>query len=139
MAACLVGGLTKTAEGPVVYDPDKCIGCRYCMLACPFHVPRYEWDSTAPLMRKCSMCFERLLEGGQPACVEACPNDAMLFGEREDLLRRAHAMIRLRARPVLAPGLGRARVWRDVGAVRLRRGPVRHRLARRVGAADTGT
>ena len=105
VAACLVGGLTKSELGPVVYDPGKCIGCRYCMLACPFHVPRYEWDSTTPLMSKCSMCFDRLREGRQPACVEACPNDVMIFGEREDLLRRAHAMIRLE------PGRYLPRVW----------------------------
>jgi formate dehydrogenase iron-sulfur subunit len=94
VAACLVGGLTKTDEGPVVYDPDKCIGCRYCMLACPFHVPRYEWDSTAPLMRKCSMCFDRLADGEPPACVQACPNEAMLLGEREELLLQAHDTIK---------------------------------------------
>jgi Fe-S-cluster-containing dehydrogenase component len=94
VSACLVGGLSKTADGPVVYDPDKCIGCRYCMLACPFHVPRYEWDRTAPLMAKCSMCFERLGQGKLPACVEACPNEAMLFGERDELLSRAHELIR---------------------------------------------
>jgi len=105
VAACLVGGLSKTAEGPVVYDPDKCIGCRYCMLACPFHVPRYEWDCTAPLMQKCSMCFERLERGELPACVQACPNEAMLFGEREELLARAHEKIRRN------PGRYVDRVW----------------------------
>ena len=93
VSACLVGGLTKTPEGPVVYDPDKCIGCRYCMLACPFHIPRYEWDATAPFMRKCAMCFQRQTDGLPPACVEACPNDALLFGDRDRLLREAHGMI----------------------------------------------
>ncbi len=93
VSACLVGGMTKTAEGPVVYDADKCIGCRDCMLACPFHIPRYEWDKTQPLVSKCMMCFERLHEGGIPACVEACPNQALLFGERDDLLRQAHDRI----------------------------------------------
>ena len=105
VAACLVGGLTKTELGPVVYDPDKCIGCRYCMLACPFHVPRYEWDRTAPLMSKCSLCFDRLREGERPACVEACPSEAMIFGEREELLDKAHAMLRLE------PGRYLPRVW----------------------------
>jgi Fe-S-cluster-containing dehydrogenase component len=93
VSACLVGGITKTPQGPVVYDPDKCIGCRYCMLACPFHVPRYEWSETAPFMVKCAMCFERLAEGGTPACVEACPNDALAFGPRDALLRAAHDRI----------------------------------------------
>ncbi len=105
VSACLVGGLTKTPEGPVVYDPEKCIGCRYCMLACPFHIPRYEWGSTVPFVRKCSLCFQRLQEGREPACVEACPEEALRFGERDDLLREAHRII--------AQGRGRYldRVW----------------------------
>ena len=94
VSACLVGGITKSPEGPVIYDPDKCIGCRYCMLACPFHVPRYEWDKTAPFMKKCAMCFDRLMEGKLPACVEACPQEALSFGEREDMLDIAHERIR---------------------------------------------
>ena len=77
VSACLVGAIRKTPEGPVVYDPDMCIGCRYCMLACPFHVPRYEWQETTPFVKKCSMCFDRLRDGGQPACVEACPEQAI--------------------------------------------------------------
>jgi formate dehydrogenase iron-sulfur subunit len=94
VSACLVGGLRKTAEGPVVYDPDKCIGCRYCMLACPFHVPRYEWSCVAPFMRKCDLCAERLGRGERPACVEACPHDALTFGARKELLEEARALIR---------------------------------------------
>jgi len=93
VSACLVGGITKTGQGPVVYDPDKCIGCRYCMLACPFHIPRYEWDSTHPYMVKCMMCFDRIKDGLLPACVEACPNQAMSFGSRDKLLKEAHARI----------------------------------------------
>jgi formate dehydrogenase iron-sulfur subunit len=103
--ACLVGGLTKTPDGPVVYDPDKCIGCRYCMLACPFSVPRYEWEETVPFMRKCDMCAGRLAEGGTPACVEACPNQALVFGERDELLELAHD--RLASRPAAY----RRQVW----------------------------
>jgi len=102
VSACLVGGISKTPEGPVVYDPDKCIGCRYCMLACPFHVPRYEWDATIPFMRKCDMCFERTLQGGKPACVEACPNQALVFGDRNDLLRRAHELVDAADSPYLS-------------------------------------
>jgi formate dehydrogenase iron-sulfur subunit len=93
VAACLVGGLTKIPEGPVIYDPAKCIGCRYCMLACPYHVPRYEWDRRLPLVTKCDMCRERLDRGRLPACVEACPHDALRFGDRRDLLAAAHATI----------------------------------------------
>jgi formate dehydrogenase iron-sulfur subunit len=93
VSACLVGGITKTPEGAVVYDPDKCIGCRYCMLACPFHIPRYDWGETNPLMKKCTMCFQRQAEGKVPACVDACPNEALRFGDRDELLREAHRLI----------------------------------------------
>lgn len=94
VSACLVGGIRKTPEGPVVYDPDKCIGCRYCMLACPFHVPRYEWQETRPFVKKCSLCADRLRDGRRPACVEACPERALEFGRRDELLRAAHDRIR---------------------------------------------
>jgi len=93
VSACLVGGLTKTPKGPVVYDSDKCIGCRYCMMACPFHIPRYEWNKTTPFVKKCDMCFRRLQHGEQPACVEACPKQALIFGQRDDLLRQARDRI----------------------------------------------
>ena len=105
VSACLVGAIQKTPEGPVVYDPDKCIGCRYCMLACPFHVPRYDWQDTMPFVKKCSMCLDRLREGGKPACVEACPNEALGFGQRADLLTEAWDRIRH------SPGLYLPRVW----------------------------
>jgi len=91
--ACLVGAITKTKEGPVIYDPSKCIGCRYCMLACPLSIPRYEWDKKLPYMKKCDMCFDRLREGKVPACVEACPNQVCVFGERDDLLRQARERV----------------------------------------------
>jgi formate dehydrogenase iron-sulfur subunit len=97
--ACLVGAIKKTPQGPVVYDADKCIGCRYCMLACPFSIPRYEWDKTLPFITKCSMCAERLAEGEVPACVEACPNEAIICGERDELLAEAHR--RIEAKPDL--------------------------------------
>jgi len=93
-AACPVGALTKTPEGPVLYDRAKCIGCRYCMLACPFHVPRYEWDETFPYMVKCDMCSDRLSRNQPPACVAACPQKALTFGDRDRLLSNARASIR---------------------------------------------
>ena len=104
-SACLVGALTKTAEGPVVYNRDKCIGCRYCMLACTFHVPRYEWEKTVPYMVKCDMCSDRLSQGRPPACVEACPEHALKFGDRAQLLGEARMLIRQN------PGRYRNRVW----------------------------
>jgi formate dehydrogenase iron-sulfur subunit len=97
VAACLVGGLAKAKEGPVVYDSSKCIGCRYCMLACPYHVPRYEWSETIPFVKKCHLCLERLGEGKAPACVEACPQQALTFGERDSLLEKARELVRRQA------------------------------------------
>jgi len=87
--ACPVGAIKKTPEGPVTYEPDKCMGCRYCMLACPIQIPRYEWDAKLPYMKKCDMCFDRIRDGGVPACVEACPHEACIFGERDEMLRVA--------------------------------------------------
>ncbi len=88
-SACPVAALHKTPEGPVVYEFDKCIGCRYCMIACPFSVPRYEWASTTPRVRKCEMCKHRTLEGRQTACAEACPTEATIFGDRTELIAQA--------------------------------------------------
>jgi formate dehydrogenase iron-sulfur subunit len=92
-SVCPVGGITKTAQGAVRYDGSKCIGCRYCMLACPFSVPKYEWTKLAPYLTKCDMCAERVLAGGQTLCSEACPTGATSFGSREDLLMEAHKRI----------------------------------------------
>lgn len=92
-AACIVGAFQKTESGPVVYDDRKCIGCRYCMVACPFSVPRYEWDKPLPLVQKCNMCADRVGAGGAPACAEACPTGATAFGERTELIREARARI----------------------------------------------
>lgn len=90
VSACIVGALQKTPEGPVIYDRDVCIGCRYCMIACPWEIPRYSWEDTVPYIQKCSMCYERCVdEGKPPACVEACPTKATIFGERDELIREA--------------------------------------------------
>jgi formate dehydrogenase iron-sulfur subunit len=88
-SACPVGALRKTESGPVVYDFDRCIGCRYCMVACPFSVPRYEWSSTTPRVRKCQMCPHRVSQGLPTACAEACEVGATVFGERSALLAEA--------------------------------------------------
>lgn len=92
--ACIVGAMQKTPEGPVIYDPDKCIGCRYCMIACPFEIPRYSWEDRVPFVQKCTLCAPRVLdEGKKPACVEACPTEATIFGEREALIEEARRRI----------------------------------------------
>jgi formate dehydrogenase iron-sulfur subunit len=93
VSVCPVGALTKHAEGPVLYDGQKCIGCRYCMQACPFRVPRYEWASTKPGIRKCIFCAPRLAKGLPTACAEACPTGATKFGDREELLAEAASRI----------------------------------------------
>jgi formate dehydrogenase iron-sulfur subunit len=96
-SVCPVGALKKTAAGPVTYDADKCIGCRYCIQACPFGVPKYEWTSLAPRVRKCGFCADRLAAGKQNACAEACPVGATIAGDRDALLKEARA--RLAAEP----------------------------------------
>jgi ferredoxin len=97
-SACPVKAIQKTEDGPVVYDPATCIGCRYCMLACPFSIPAYTYDNaTAPVIRKCSMCFKKVSrEGGLPACARICPVEAITFGKRNDLLALAHEKVRNR-------------------------------------------
>jgi formate dehydrogenase iron-sulfur subunit len=94
VSACPVGALVKTKLGPVTYDEDKCMGCRYCMVACPYGAPKYEWSKVLPRVQKCIMCSERVEAGKQTACAEACPVGATIFGERDELLLEAHKRIR---------------------------------------------
>lgn len=89
VSVCPVGALTKSETGPVAYDADKCIGCRYCLQACPYHVPKYEWSSTQPRIQKCKFCAARLAKGLQPACAEGCPTGATKFGARDEMLLEA--------------------------------------------------
>lgn len=92
-SACLVKALEKTREGPVVYHADRCIGCRYCMVACSFNGPKYEYENALPYVRKCIMCADRLKAGKMPACAEVCPSGALTFGKRKDLLETAKTRI----------------------------------------------
>jgi len=85
--------LKKTDLGPVTYDGSKCIGCRYCIVACPFSVPRYEWSKLVPFVKKCDMCYARQVNGQQPACVEACPVQASISGWRDEILEEAQKRI----------------------------------------------
>ncbi len=93
-SVCPVGAFHKTNDGPVLYEAARCIGCRYCIMACPYQVPRYEWTSTNPRVRKCILCAPRLAEGRPTACAEACPAEATVFGDRDELLAEAHRRIR---------------------------------------------
>jgi formate dehydrogenase iron-sulfur subunit len=96
-SVCPVGALRKTAEGPVIYEEVRCMGCRYCMVACPFGVPKYEWNKLLPRVQKCTMCPDRVRAGKPTACAEACPTGATTFGERDALI--AEAQKRLRENP----------------------------------------
>ena len=89
VSVCPVGAFEKTDLGPVLYDADKCMGCRYCMQACPHQIPRYEWNSVTPRVRKCVMCYDKISKGEGTACSEACPTEATLFGELDDLIIEA--------------------------------------------------
>ena len=95
VSACLLGALQKTREGPVIWAGWRCMGCRYCMVACPFEVPAYEYEKgIGPRVMKCTMCYPRIREGKIPACAEACPMQAITFGPRAELLELARKRIR---------------------------------------------
>ena len=95
LTSCLVNAYTKTPEGAVIYNPDVCIGCRTCMIACPFYIPTFKYSSAFhPRIEKCIFCYDtRLKFGKPPACVEACPQEALVFGRRNDLIKRARQRI----------------------------------------------
>jgi len=92
-AACLTNAMYKTRSGPVIWRPGKCIGCRFCMVSCPFDMPKFEYNTWNPRLLKCTMCAERLEQGKRPACVDACPTDALLFGSKRQLMEVARVRI----------------------------------------------
>ena len=93
-SACFVRAFKKENNGPVSYDASVCVGCRYCMVACPFNIPAYEYDEPiTPRVRKCTMCAPRLAEGKLPGCVEKCPKEALTFGPRDEIIKIARARI----------------------------------------------
>jgi formate dehydrogenase iron-sulfur subunit len=110
-SVCPVGALHQTEKGAVVYDLSKCLGCRYCMMACPYGIPRYDWDEQVPYVQKCILCYDRINEGKQPGCTEICPEKATIFGKRDELLAEAHKRIKEN------PGKYIDKVWgeHDVG------------------------
>lgn len=93
VSVCPVAALEKTDIGAVIYYPNKCMGCRYCMMACPFQIPKYEWDKPIPVIRKCILCFQRIKEGLNTACAWVCPTGACRFGDRDYLIEIAHKRI----------------------------------------------
>jgi formate dehydrogenase iron-sulfur subunit len=92
-SGCLTKAMVKTDAGPVVWRGNKCMGCRFCMVSCPFDMPKFEYRSANPRIVKCIMCADRVKKGQQPACVENCPQEALKFGKRSDLLRIGHKRI----------------------------------------------
>jgi len=95
LTSCFVNAYTKTAEGAVIYNEKVCVGCRTCMIACPFYIPTFKYSSAfSPRIEKCNFCYDsRLTKGLPPACVEACPQDALYFGKRDELLRIGRSRI----------------------------------------------
>jgi Fe-S-cluster-containing dehydrogenase component len=92
-SACLTRAMRKTPDGPVTWNSRKCMGCRFCMVSCPFDVPKFEYHSANPRIQKCQLCAARVAAGRQPACVENCPAQALTFGRRENLLEEARHRI----------------------------------------------
>ncbi len=92
-SACLTNAMDKTKEGPVIWHKGRCMGCRFCMVSCPFYIPKFEYDKAIPKVQKCIMCYERIQDGGQPACVQACPAGALKFGQKRELLETAKMRI----------------------------------------------
>ncbi|MGC8605361.1 MAG: 4Fe-4S dicluster domain-containing protein, partial [Desulfomonilaceae bacterium] len=95
-SSCFVQAFTKRPIGAVTYNPAVCVGCRYCMAACPFEIPAYQYyNPWTPQVTKCTFCFDRIsTDGGVPACVAICPVETMTFGKRADLIDLAHKKIR---------------------------------------------
>lgn len=92
-AACLTQAMHKNETGPVTWNGDKCMGCRYCMVSCPFDGPKFEYHNANPKIQKCDMCFERQKAGDKPICVTNCPNEALMFGTRRELIKEARKRI----------------------------------------------
>ena len=96
VSACIVGAFSKQENGAVIWDTDMCIGCRYCMVACPFQIPTFEYDKAIqPNIHKCDFCYERTKDGLLPGCVEICPVEALTYGKRRDLIEVADKRIKL--------------------------------------------
>ncbi|SMB92102.1 formate dehydrogenase iron-sulfur subunit [Desulfonispora thiosulfatigenes DSM 11270] len=92
-SACITKALSKNPDGSVVYNPSVCVGCRYCMLACPFEVPKYEWNKVLPNVAKCQMCSTKIANGESPACASVCPTNALTYGERQEIVKLAKERI----------------------------------------------
>jgi Fe-S-cluster-containing dehydrogenase component len=91
ISVCPTTAMRKDPDtGVVTHHPEACIGCRYCVWACPYNVPKWDFEEAFGRINKCEFCNHRLLEGKLPGCVEQCPTGASLFGTREQMLEEAH-------------------------------------------------
>ena len=91
--ACMIGAFKKREYGIVTWDIDRCIGCRYCQVACPYNVPKFQWDTAIPEIVKCELCNHMLARGEEPGCCQACPKEAVIYGTYEELLADARQRI----------------------------------------------
>ncbi|MGI9133426.1 MAG: hydrogenase 2 operon protein HybA [Rhodoferax sp.] len=97
VSACPVSAMRKDpVTGIVSYDPDACFGCRYCVAACAFGIPKYQYDSPIGKIGKCELCRHRHKDGHYSACAEVCPTGATLFGRTSDLLVEAKRRLALK-------------------------------------------
>ncbi len=91
--ACMVGAFKKRDYGIITWDPGRCIGCRYCQVACPYTIPKFQWEKANPKIVKCELCLHMLKVGKQPGCCQACPKAAVIYGTYTDLMADAKERI----------------------------------------------
>jgi len=97
VSACMIGAFKKREYGIITWDGTRCIGCRYCQVACPYTIPKFQWASNNPKIVKCELCLHiihdpvtgKLREGAVPGCCQVCPKEAVIFGKYTDLLADA--------------------------------------------------
>ena len=102
---CPTQATWKRQDGIVIVDWDRCIGCRYCEVACPYGARDFEWNASQ-MMDKCTFCAHRVEKGLLPACVEQCPAEAMVFGDINDPTSDISKALKSKPVQVLKPEMG---------------------------------